>query len=93
MRLFLLFFTFFGLLVALPLVVWDIASRHAYAPVAVLLTFLAMLVPMGIIGRCSFKVQREDAERPVRFDVDAAIRASFITGMALGVAAVLWLVF
>ena len=92
LKILLLLFNFFGLYVALPLIVWDIASRYLYAPLAVILTILAMFVPTAVIAIMNMKPDADDEEVPFRMDQEASVRATLITGPVLGVAAVVWLI-
>jgi len=92
LRLFLYLFTVFGLLVALPLIVWDLAADHLPTLFAVLFTAVSVFVPIGLICRCWRVDDAEDEEVPFRIRQDAVVRASRIAGVVLGIAAVVWMI-
>lgn len=86
------FFMIFGLMVALPLVVWDVTSGILISPLAILLTFLSAFLPIGVIAWLNIEPDPDDAEVPYRFRQDAAVKAYIVTGNLVGVAAIIWLV-
>ncbi len=92
LRLLLYLFTIFGLFVALPLVVWDIASRLVFLPVATLLTFLSAFVPIGVIAVLNIEGDPDDGDVPYRIREDQTVRASILAGLVLGTGAMIWLI-
>ncbi len=92
-RLFRLLFSIFGLYLALPLIVWDIASRHMFGLVALGLSVLSALLPTAVIFWLVIEDDPDASEVPFRINDDAVIRALKVVGSLLGAAAVLWAVF
>ena len=85
------FFVVFGLMAALPVVVWDVTSGHLYTPVAIFFTFLSAFVPVAVIAWANMEKDPDDPDVPFRLREDAMVRAAIFTGMAIGIAALLWL--
>ena len=67
LRILALFFMLFGLMVALPLMVWDMLSPVLYAPLAVLLTVIATFVPVGIVAWSISRMTRPTRKCPTVF--------------------------
>lgn len=91
MRLIYFLFTVFGLLVALPIVIWQITSTHLFAPLAILLTFLSIFAPIAVIAFLNLEDDPDDAEVPVRIRDDDVVHASKLAGTLIGAGVVLWL--
>ena len=90
-RLFGFFFIIFGLMVAFPLMVWDITSQVFYTPIALVLTFLAVFVPVGVLAWWNMEEDPKDKEVPIRMG-DGIVNGLIKTGIAIGITATLWLV-
>lgn len=85
------FFIIFGLMVAFPLMVWDMTSEVFYKPIAMVLTFLAVFVPIGVLAWWNMEEDPENEEVPIRMG-DGLVSGSIKTGLVIGIAATLWLV-